>query len=161
MVVAEVLTGIALVKQATDFIKQNIETAKDIGDIAGEIDNLIKGESEAQKARFKKSGGFSNFDTESVAQEIIDAKLAAEQLREVAVMVDLRFGSGTWAGILAERKKRIEEQKRILAEEKKQRAIERQENIDFFKMIGGVIGLVLIVLSLVAVMILVLSKPAL
>ena len=161
MVVAEVLTGIALVKQATDFIKQNIETAKDIGDIAGEIDNLIKGESESQKARFKKSGGFSNFDTESVAQEIIDAKLAAEQLREVAVMVDLRFGSGTWAGILAERKKRIEEQKRILAEEKKQRAIERQENIDFFKMIGGVIGLVLIVLSLVAVMIIVMSKPAL
>jgi hypothetical protein len=161
MVVAEVLTGIALVKQATDFIKQNIETAKSIGDIAGEIDNLIKGESEAQKARFKKSGGFSNFDTESVAQEIIDAKLAAEQLREVAVMVDLRFGSGTWAGILAERKKRIEEQKRILAEEKKQRAIERQENIDFFKMIGGVIGLVLIVLSLVAVMIIVMSKPAL
>ena len=161
MVVAEVLTGIALVKQATDFIKQNIETARDIGDIAGEIDNLIKGESEAQKTRFKKSGGFSNFDTESVAQEIIDAKLAAEQLREVAVMVDLRFGSGTWAGILAERKKRIEEQKRILAEEKKQRAIERQENIDFFKMIGGVIGLILIVLSLVAVMILVMSKPAL
>ena len=161
MVVAEVLTGIALVKQATDFIKQNIETAKSIGDIAGEIDNLIKGESEAQKARFKKSGGFSNFDTESVAQEIIDAKLAAEKLREVAVMVDLRFGSGTWAGILAERKKRIEEQKRILAEEKKQRAIERQENIDFFKMIGGVIGLVLIVLSLVAVMIIVMSKPAL
>jgi hypothetical protein len=79
----------------------------------------------------------------------------------VAVMVDLRFGSGTWAGILAERKKRIEEQKRILAEEKKQRAIERQENIDFFKMIGGVIGLVLIVLSLVAVMIIVMSKPAL
>ena len=161
MVVAEVLTGIALVKQATDFIKQNIETAKDIGDIAGEIDNLIKGESEAQKARFKKSGGFSNFDTESVAQEIIDAKLAAEKLAEVAVMVDLRFGHGTWAGILAERKKRIEEQKKILAEEKKQRAIERQENIDFFKMIGGVIGLVLIVLSLVAVMILVMSKPAL
>jgi len=161
MVVAEVLTGIALVKQATDFIKQNIETARDIGDIAGEIDNLIKGESEAQKARFKKSRGFSNFDTESVAQEIIDAKLAAEQLREVAVMVDLRFGSGTWAGILAERKKRIEEQKRILAEEKKQRAIERQENIDFFKMIGGVIGLILIVLSLVAVMIIVMSKPAL
>ena len=76
MVVAEVLTGIALVKQATDFIKQNIETAKDIGDIAGEIDNLIKGESESQKARFKKARGFSNFDTESVAQETIDAKLA-------------------------------------------------------------------------------------
>ena len=33
MVVAEVLTGIALVKQATDFIKSNIDTVKDIGEI--------------------------------------------------------------------------------------------------------------------------------
>ena len=55
MVVAEVLTGIALVKQATDFIKSNINTAKDIGDIAGQIDDLLKGESQTQKARAKKS----------------------------------------------------------------------------------------------------------
>ena len=34
MVVAEILTGIALVKQATDFIKSNINTVKDIGQMA-------------------------------------------------------------------------------------------------------------------------------
>ena len=61
MVVAEVLTGIALVKQATDFIKSNISTAKDIGDIAGQIDNLFRGEQEAQKARNKKAGGSTEF----------------------------------------------------------------------------------------------------
>ena len=61
MVVAEVLTGIALVKQATDFIKSNIDTVNDIGDIAKSIDDLIKGEQQAQKDRFKKGGGFSNF----------------------------------------------------------------------------------------------------
>ena len=77
MVVAEVLTGIALVKQATDFIKSNINTAKDIGDIAGQIDNLFRGEQEAQKARNKKAG-VDAFSVTTVAQEVIDEKLAAE-----------------------------------------------------------------------------------
>ena len=53
MVVAEVLTGIAR-KEATDFIKSNINTVKDIGQIAGQIDDLFRGEHEAQKARNKK-----------------------------------------------------------------------------------------------------------
>ena len=44
MVVAEVLTGIALVKQATDFIKSNIDTVKDIGEIGDTIENLFIGE---------------------------------------------------------------------------------------------------------------------
>lgn len=120
MVVAEVLTGIALVKQATDFIKSNIDTAKDIGDIAGQIDDLFRGETEAQKARNKKAG-VDNFSVNSVAQEIIDARLAAEKLREVSVLVDMRFGPGTWAGIVAERAKRIQQAK----EAERQRKLEQ------------------------------------
>ena len=67
MVVAEVLTGIALVKQATDFIKSNINTVKDIGQMAGHIDDLFRGEHEAQKARNKKAG-VDTFSVNSVAQ---------------------------------------------------------------------------------------------
>ena len=80
MVVAEILTGIALVKQATDFIKSNIDTCKDIGELAGSIDDLFRGEQEAQKARAKKSKfGFADqMGVTTVAQEIIDGKLAAE-----------------------------------------------------------------------------------
>ena len=104
MVVAEVLTGIALVQQSVKFIKGNISTAQDIGQIAGQIDDLFRGEKEAQQARNKKSGkGIADqFGVETVAQEIIDAKLASERLYEVSQMVDLRFGHGTWAGIVAE-----------------------------------------------------------
>lgn len=120
MVVAEILTGIALVKQATDFIKSNINTVKDIGDIAGQIDDLFRGEQEAQKARNKKAG-VDNFSVNSVAQEVIDARLAAEKLREVSVLVDMRFGPGTWAGIVAERAKRIQQAK----EAERQRKIEQ------------------------------------
>ena len=120
MVVAEVLTGIALVKQATDFIKSNINAAKDIGQIADKIDDLFRGEHEAQKARNKKAG-IDTFSVNSVAQEVIDAKLAAEKLREVAVLIDMRFGPGTWAGIVNERAKRIQEAK----EEERRRKIEQ------------------------------------
>ena len=41
-------------------------------------------------------------------EETINAKLAAERLYEISQMIDLRFGHGTWAGILAERQKRIQ-----------------------------------------------------
>ena len=40
--IAEVLAGISLVKASVDFIKSNINTAKDIGEIAGAIDGLFK-----------------------------------------------------------------------------------------------------------------------
>ena len=127
MVVAEVLTGIALVKQATDFIKSNINTVKDIGQMAGHIDDLFRGEHEAQKARNKKAG-IDTLSVNSVAQEVIDAKLAAEKLREVAVLVDMRFGPGTWAGIVNERAKRIQEAKEA---EKKRRIEQARKEHEF------------------------------
>ena len=145
MVVAEVLTGIALVQQSVKFIKENISTAQDIGQIATQIDDLFRGEKETQKARAKKSGtGLGDqFGVDTVAKEVIDAKLAAEQLREVATMVDMRFGHGTWASILAERAKRIQEVKEAAAaarREKIQKSIEFEENMKQVFIVGAVIG---------------------
>ena len=75
MVVAEILTGIALVKQSVDFIKSNIDTVKDIGEIGDTIENLFVGEEQCQKARAKKSGmgAGDQFGIKSVAQEVIAA----------------------------------------------------------------------------------------
>jgi len=130
MVVAEVLTGIALVQKSVEFIKSNIQTANDIRDIAGSIDDLFAGEKQVQQARNKKSGGVGlgdQFGVDTVAKEMIDAKLAAEQLQEVATMVDMRFGHGTWAGIIAERAKRIQEAKEAAAAAKRQKLKEARE----------------------------------
>ena len=144
MVVAEVLTGIALVQQSVKFIKENISTAQDIGQIATQIDDLFRGEKETQQARAKKSGSGlgDQFGVDTVAKEIIDAKLAAEQLREVATMVDMRFGHGTWASILAERAKRIQEAKESEAIAKRkqiQEAREFEETMKQAVLIGSVI----------------------
>ena len=49
MPVAEILAGIALVKSSVDFIKSNIDTCKDIGEIGGAIDGLLRGKDEVNK----------------------------------------------------------------------------------------------------------------
>jgi len=151
LVVAEVLTGIALVQQSVKFIKENISTAQDIGQIAGQIDDLFRGEKEAQKARSKKSGknSFSDqFGVETVAQEIIDAKLASEKLYEVSQLVDLRFGHGTWAGIVAERAKRIQQAKEAVAAERKAQAKKQKEIEETIKTTLLIAGIILVIIAL-------------
>ena len=111
--IAETLAGIALVKSAVDGIKSAIGTANDVGEIAGHIDNLLTGEKQLQKNRAKKAGvGIGDqFGIKSVAQDVIDARLAQEKIQEMRTMIDLRFGPGTWQSIVDERAKRIKEAK--------------------------------------------------
>jgi hypothetical protein len=111
--IAETLAGIALVKSAVDGIKSAIGTAKDVGEIAGHIDNLLTGEKQVQQQRARKSGVSlgDQFGIKSVAQEVIDARLAQEQVQEMRTMIDMRFGPGTWQSIVDERARRIQEAK--------------------------------------------------
>ena len=134
--IAETLAGISLVKAAVDGIKSTINTANDIGDIAGFIDKLFEGEKQVQQDRAKKSGmGMTDqFGVSTVAREVIDAKIAAEKLQEVATMVDMRFGHGTWKGILAERQKRIQEAKEAALKAKREAAQRHREMMEQVKM---------------------------
>ena len=111
--IAETLAGIALVKSAVDGIKSAIGTAKDVGEIAGHIDNLLTGEKQVQQQRARKSGvGLGDqFGIKSVAQEVIDARLAQEQVQQMRTMIDMRFGPCTWQSIVDERARRIQQAK--------------------------------------------------
>ena len=148
--ISTALAGIALVKQSVDFIKSNISTAQDIGQIAGQIDALFTGQKQVQQASNKKSGvGLADqFGVQSVAQEMIDARLAAEQIAEVARMVDFRFGHGTWASILAERQKRIQQAKESRAAQRKMERERTQEMIENFKIGAIAVGLVVVIIGL-------------
>ena len=123
MPVAEILAGIALVKSSVDFIKGNIDTCKDIGELGSAIDNLLRGKDEVNKKQGKGPGVREQFDTSHIARETIDAKLAAEQLQEVANLINLRFGPNTWKEILEERARRIAEAK----EAEKQARIDKRK----------------------------------
>ena len=156
LVVAEVLTGIALVQQSVKFIKDNISTAQDIGQIASQIDDLFTGEKQVQQARNKKAGGGlgDQFGVDTVAKEIIDARIAAENLQEIATMVDMRFGHGTWAGIVSERAKRIQEAKEAALQVKRQQKKEHDEFMETAKTFAIIAG-VIVVMSLIVIAMLV------
>jgi len=127
--IAETLAGIALVKQSVDFIKSQINTAKDISEITGAVEGLFRGQDEIEKARNKKAGVSvgDQLGIKTVAQEVIDAKLAAEAMQEMRNMIDMRFGPGTFKSILDLRSKKIKEQKEAEAEARRiQRRKERE-----------------------------------
>ena len=132
--ISATLAGIALVQKSVDFIKSNIQTAQDIGQFVGAIDDAFKGEKECLKARDKK--GADPFATENVAQEIIDAKLAREHLNEMKNLINLRFGPNTWQEILAERKRRIDAQKQAIKEKKAAKDKQMKEIGEILKYAG-------------------------
>jgi hypothetical protein len=143
--IAETLAGIALVKSAVDGIKSAINTANDISDIAGHIDNLFAGEKQVQQTRNKKAStpGLSDqFGVDNVAREVIDARIAQEKMQEIATMIDMRFGPGTWKGIVDERARRIQEAKEAAAKARRE-ALQRQsemiETMQQVALIGTVI----------------------
>jgi len=148
--ISTALAGISLVKASVDFIKTHINTAKDIGEIAGQIDSLFTGHKQVQQASNRKSGvGIADqFGVQSVAQEMIDAKLAAEHLAEVRRLVDQRFGSGTWQSILDERAKRIREAKEAAAKARQAEQAAHQEMVDNVKIGLAIFALTAIVVGL-------------
>ena len=110
--ISTALAGIALVKASVDGIKSAIGTAKDVRDIASQLDGLLTGHRQVQKQANKKAGGFSNFDgIGSTASEMIDKKLADEALYEIGNLINLRFGHGTFQAIQQEHQRRLKAQR--------------------------------------------------
>ena len=138
--IAETLAGIALVKSAVDGIKSTINTANDIGEIAKYVDNLLEGEKQVQQQRARKSGlGLGDqLGIESVAQEVIDARIAQEKVNEMRTLVDMRFGPGTWQSIVDLRNKRIKELKEAKAKARREAIRRQQEMMESIKLAAGV-----------------------
>ncbi len=145
--VTAVLTGIALVKKSVDFIKTNIATAQDVGDIIGHVDKALNGQQQVIKDRDKAN--VDHFAVENVAKEVIDAKLAQEQLYEMKQLIDHRFGHGTWSFILEERKKRLDKQKQAVKEAKAKKLKKQKEMYDMIRMV--MIGIAVILFVAVAI----------
>ena len=144
--ISTVLAGFALVKASVDGIKSAISTAKDLGVIANDIDNLLNGQAETQAASNKKSGVSlaDQLGVKTVAKELIEARIAAENVAEIRRLVDHRFGSGTWQTILDERAKRIREVKEAQLQARRAQAV-RQAEIENMIKTGAMVVCVLAV----------------
>lgn len=143
--ITTVLTGIALVKQSVEFIKSNIETVKDIGEIVGAIDNLLDGEKQVQKERFGTKNIIASH--KSAASDIIDAKLAQEALAEMRTLISYRFGPSTWKEILDERAKREQEYREQEARERKIRLQKKKELQTIMTYVGLGVGFILLIIA--------------
>jgi len=160
--ISTAMAGIALVKSAVDGIKSAIGTANDIGDIAGQIDALFAGQKQVNEARNKKSGvGLTDqFGVESVAREVIDARIAAEKLQEVASMVDMRFGPGTWKGILEERQKRIQEAKEAAMRARREAILKQEEMMENIKVALGICFVIVVAVGAFILMMVSVAKSS-
>jgi len=131
------LAGIALVQKSVEFIKSNIDTANSISDIAGAIDGLFAGEKQVQQERFGGKGILGQ--TKDAAHSVIDAKLAQEQLRDMQTLIDNRFGYGTWRQIIAEKNRRIKEEKERIAEQKRIARQKKKELQEMLVVVGSIV----------------------
>lgn len=135
MVVAEILTGIALVQKSVDFIKTNIGTVNDIKDIAKQIDGFFEGESQMNK-KGSSLGIKEQFGIESSASDFIDRKLLEEARNDLKQIINLRFGPTAWDQILAERANRINEAKEQVRLQKVEARQKQKEIIDSLQTMG-------------------------
>lgn len=146
MAIAEILTGIALVKKSVDFIKENISTVQDIQGIAKQIDGFFLGEEQMNKGQGKGFSIKEQFGIESSATDFIDRKLLEEKRHELKMIINLRFGPQAWDQILAERANRINEAKEAQRKARlqaKQRQEELLETLKWVALSFIFIGLVL------------------
>jgi hypothetical protein len=135
MVVAEILTGIALVQKSVEFIKSNINTVNDISGIAKQIDGFFEGEAQMNK----KSGTVGikeQFGIESTANDFIDRKLLEEKRQELKNIINLRFGPTAWDQIIAERADRINQAKEAERLQKVEKRQQQKEIIDTLQTMG-------------------------
>ena len=87
------------------------------------------------------------FGVKTVASSVIDQKLAAEELYNISVLIDMRFGSGTWRQILAERNKRIEAAKEA---ERERRIAQKQQQAELMEIVGYItvgLGIIIVIIG--------------
>jgi preprotein translocase subunit Sss1 len=136
MVVAEILTGIALVKKSVDFIKENISTVQDIQGIAKQIDGFFLGEEQMNKGQGKGLGIKEQFGIESTANDFIDRKLLEEKRQELKQIINLRFGPTAWDQIISERADRINQAREAQRQARMQAKKRQDELLETIKWVG-------------------------
>lgn len=150
MPVAEILTGIALIKSATEVISKTVGAASSISSVAGQIDALFEGSKQLkdEEKQARKNG-------QSVTEIVINQQLAAEHIAEVKALIIGRFGYYAWQEILQLKKdQRLEEKARAAAKKRQQE--ETQELVGDMAVVGGSVLIGILCLAIVAAVALVL-----
>ena len=147
MVVAEILTGIALVQKSVEFIKSNISTVNDISGIAKQIDGFFTGADQMNKSKGKGMSIAEQFGSvENSANDFINMKLLEEKRAELKNIINLRFGPTAWDEIIAERANRISEAKEASRLERVEARQRQKEFLDTLQTVGIIFCVIAVVI---------------
>ena len=147
MVVAEILTGIALVQKSVQFIKSNISTVQDISGIAKQIDGFFTGADQMNKKKGKGMSIAEQFGSvENSANDFINMKLLEEQRTELKNIINLRFGPTAWDEIIAERANRIQEAKEATRLQRIEARQQQKEFLDTLQTIGIIFCVIAVII---------------
>ena len=155
--VVDVLTGLALINTAVKVVSKSIRTAKDISELADQIDNIQLGKQQLEESdhpiinrwdkllhkTLGKTG--DRFSLGQIAKETISQKLAFEQEIRCKAMINSRFGQSTWDDILEERRNRIAEHQ---LKEKKLKQEKTKSMEKLFKVLEYIAGIIVIGLAI-------------
>ena len=146
-------------------VKAAVGAAKNIQSIGHSLEGLFHAQEEHKKNQAKKQpesrqqqvlrmrAGDADYDDDtsisSVANSVLAEKQNQIQLESLAREIDIKWGSGTWKAILAEREKRIEqkEKNKVLAIKKAKadkafwHKVAREVTKGFF-IIAAIVGMV-------------------
>tara|TARA_R110000796_G_scaffold8047_1_gene26914 strand:- start:436 stop:1188 length:753 start_codon:yes stop_codon:yes gene_type:complete len=148
MVVAEILTGIALVQKSVEFIKSNIGTVQDISGIAKQIDGFFTGADQMNKSKGKGMSIAEQFGSvEKSANDYINMKLLEEKRNELKNIINMRFGPTAWDEIITQRANRISEAKEA---DRLQRIEVRQQQKEFLDTLQT-IGIIFCVIAVIII----------
>jgi hypothetical protein len=157
MVVAETLAGIALVNSAVKGIRSVIGTAKDVSEIADQIDSVFQGRKEIKQTSHPIASRWDSllgktlgstgdkFSLGAIAKDTIEEKLAEEQMLKVKRMINKRFGPDTWNNILEERKIRIEKHKKLMLKENQKKEEASEKLYKTLETVAGYIFLIAVI----------------
>lgn len=152
--VATIIGGLAAARSAIDFLKQNVDAFNDAKTIGQQIGQILQGHDEFNKARYDSKMA-AKLGIKDVASDMIEMKLQQEELYQLRLIVNNRFGSTFYDDILKERERRIHEQKEAIKKAKAAQLKKRQELIGILKALGIAFG---IALTLGAVLLLIFTK---
>ena len=137
--VGEAIAAAAAFKSAVDAIKSTVNSCRDVSELASSIDQLLDGKARIDRAKKHKAAP-GQFSIKSIASDTISAKLAEEELYNISVLIDNRFGHGTFRGIQEERKKRIKEYNEAERKRLAAKAKARKEMINDLKILLWIVG---------------------
>lgn len=120
--ISTALTGLALARSGIEFIKTNMNSVQDAAHIGQQLANVFQGFDQYNKTRYEPKLGFND-----IAKEKIEYELLREQMASLKLELNLRFGSGFYEGIVAERQKRIKDKEELERRERQKKRHRAEE----------------------------------